>query len=374
MISQEESRSISENVTWGARKRMADGKISLPYGQFLGYEKGDDGLPKIVESEAATIRRIFRQYMEGKTPSMIGKLLEKDGIPAPGGGNTWQSATVRSILTNEKYKGHALMQKTYCANFLTKRMVKNTGQVQQYYVEDSHPAIISPDEFDMVQAEIERRKCLGRPGRCNSIFAGKIVCGDCGGLYGRKVWGSYKEDKNYRKEVYQCNEKYKGSKRCSTPHVTEEQIKDGFLVAFNKLMENRSGLIEDCRLVQATLCDTCAVDAEIAILRRELDAVSALARKDIAQTAKAAGGSDCGNSHLERFRQINEQITLLEADKVKRLAKAKALDRFVRDVESRPLVLKAFDEKLWLAVVDLVTVGVDGEMVFRFRNGKEIVA
>ena len=220
----------------------------------------------------------------------------------------------------------------------------------------------------MVQAEIERRKSLGRPGRCNSIFAGKIVCGECGGIYGRKVWGSYKNDKNYRKEVYQCNEKYKGSKRCSTHHVTEEQIKTGFLAAFNKLMENRSSLIEDCRLVQATLCDTGTIDAELVTLRRDLDVVSALARKDIAQTAKAASEPESCNTHLERFRQINEQITRLEADKVKRLAKSKALDRFVREVESRPLVLEAFDEKLWMAVVDQVTVGMDGEMGFRFRN------
>ena len=296
------------------------------------------------------------------------ELIETNGIPSPAGKKTWQTGVVQSILTNEKYKGHALMQKTYCVDFLTKKIVKNMGQVQQYYVEDSHPAIVSPDEFDMVQAEIERRKGLGRPGRCNSIFAGKIVCGDCGGLYGRKVWGSYKDDKNYRKEVYQCNEKYKGSKRCSTPHVTEEQIKTGFLVAFNKLMENRSGLIEDCRLVQATLCDSGTIDAELATLRRDLDVVSTLARKDIVQTARAAGDSDCSNDHLIRFRQINEQITLLEADKVKRLAKAKALDRFVREVESRSLVLQAFDEKLWLAVVDQVTVSVDGDMRFRFRN------
>ena len=74
---------------------------------------------------------------------------------------------------------------------------------------------------------------------------------------------------------------------------------------------------------------------------------------------------------MERFRQINEQITFLEADKVKRLAKAKALERFEREAENRPLVLDAFDEKLWLAVVDQVTVGMDGEMVFRFRNGLE---
>ena len=153
--------------------------------------------------------------------------------------------------------------------------------------------------------------------------------------------------------------------------MTEEQIKAGFLVAFSKLMENRSGLIEDCRLVQATLCDTGIIDAELVTLRRDLDVVSALARKDIAQTAKAAGESDCGTGHLERFRQINEQITFLEADKVKRLAKAKALERFEREAENRPLVLDAFDEKLWLAVVDQVTVGMDGEMVFRFRNGLE---
>lgn len=154
--------------------------------------------------------------------------------------------------------------------------------------------------------------------------------------------------------------------------MTEERIKAEFLVAFNKLMENRTGLIEDCRLVQATLCETGKIDAEIATLRRDLQVVSALARKEIAQTAKSAGDPDCGNGLLVRFRQINEQITLLEADKGKRLAKAKALERFVLEVGSKPLVLEAFDEKLWLAVVDQVTIGVDGKMVFRFRNGTDI--
>ena len=155
--------------------------------------------------------------------------------------------------------------------------------------------------------------------------------------------------------------------------MTKEQIKAGFLVAFNKLMENRSGLIEDCRFVQVTLCDTSTIDAEITTLRREMDVISALARKEIAHTAKVAGNQDCGNGHLERYRQINEQIALLETDKTKRLAKAKALERFVREVESRPLVLEAFDEKLWLAVVDQVTVGLDCEMVFRFNNDIDIV-
>lgn len=111
-------------------------------------------------------------------------------------------------------------------------MVKNTGQVQQYYVEDSHSAIVDPDEFDAVQAEIERRKSLGNIGRCGSPFSGKIVCGECGRWYGKKVWGSYKADKSYRREIYQCNGKYKGEQKCKTPFVTEDEVKDRFLTAF----------------------------------------------------------------------------------------------------------------------------------------------
>ena len=246
---------------------MADGKITLPYKQFLGYEKGKDGLPKIVEKEAAIVRRIFRQYLQGKTFSTIARMLEKDGIPAPAGGYMWQSATVRSILTNEKYKGPALIQKTYCADFLTKKMLKNTGQVQQYYVEDSHPAIIRPDEFDAAQAEYERRKALGKPGRCADLFTGKIICGECGGLYGRKVWGSYQNDKSRCRIIYRCDDKYKGEGNCTTRHLTEEQIKEGFVSAFNRLMEDRDRILEDCRMAQSLLCDTKAIDTELARLR-----------------------------------------------------------------------------------------------------------
>ena len=108
-LAQEESRSISENVTWGQRKRMADGKFTLPYAQFLGYKKGEDGLPTIILEEAEVIRLIFRLFMEGKTFSAIAKYLTDESIPTPAGKKKWQSASVRSILVNEKYKGDALL-------------------------------------------------------------------------------------------------------------------------------------------------------------------------------------------------------------------------------------------------------------------------
>ncbi len=182
-----ESRSISENVTWGQRKRFPDGKVSLPYGQFLGYEKGEDGLPKIVESEAKTVRLIYRLFLEGKTPSGIAKHLTENGVSTPSGKTKWQVSTVESILTNEKYKGDAILQKTFTVDFLTKRKKVNEGEVPQYYVENSHPAIIEPDVFDMVQFEIKRRKESGKCHSGSTCFSSKIICGECGNFYGSKV-------------------------------------------------------------------------------------------------------------------------------------------------------------------------------------------
>lgn len=141
-LAQEKSRSISENVTWGQRKRFSDGKVNIPYGQFLGYKKGADGLPEIVEEEAIIVRRIYRLFMEGKTQGTIARTLTAEGIPTPGGKTKWQPTVVTSILTNEKYKGAALLQKRFTVDFLQKKTKINEGEVPQYYVENSHPAII----------------------------------------------------------------------------------------------------------------------------------------------------------------------------------------------------------------------------------------
>ena len=177
-LAQEESRGISENVTWGKRKQMADGKVSLPYGQFLGYEKGEDGLPKVVEAEAEIVRLIYRLFIEGKTTSFIATHLMRLGVPSPGGKKTWQVSTVRSILRNEKYCGNALLQKKFTVNFLTKQMKKNEGEVPQFFVQGSHAPIIEPDEFDAVQAELERRHEIGRPMGCASLLSeiGRASC------------------------------------------------------------------------------------------------------------------------------------------------------------------------------------------------------
>ena len=173
-LAQEESRSISENVTWGMRKRFADGKVSMAYKQFLGYEKGPDGTPAVNEKEAEIVRLIYRLFLEGKTPFGIKEVLEAAAIPSPSGKSKWSVTTINSILRNEKYKGDALLQKSFTVDFLTKTMKPNRGELPSYYVKESHPPIISADEFDMVQAVIERRSRQGRGYSGNSLFSSKL--------------------------------------------------------------------------------------------------------------------------------------------------------------------------------------------------------
>jgi len=352
---------------------VADGKVSLPYGQFLGFEKGEDGLPQIVESEALIVRMIFRLFIDGKTPSAIARQLAEQAIPSPAGKKTWQVATIKSILGNEKYKGDALLQKKFTVDFLTKKQKANDGEVPQYYVQNSHPGIIEPDEFDAVQAEIERRKGLGRPSGCGSPFSAKIVCGDCGGFYGSKVWGS---NTKYRRVIWRCNEKYKGGKKCKTPHVTENDLKQRFLAAFNMLMGGREELIANCRLAQQVLCDCSEIEAELAELRREIEVVTELSRKAIYESAMVTVShdewSERNNSYLERHRKATQRVAEIEKLKRERQNKFFMLEGYVRGIESCALVLEEFDEKLWAVAVENVKVAPDEMLVFRFKDGKEI--
>ena len=140
-LAQEESRSISENVTWGRRKQFSDGKYSMNYSTFLGYKKGMDGLPAIDEDQAPIIRLIYLLYLEGYTIYSLKHFLDRIGIPSPQG-NKWHVSVIESILTNEKYKGDALLQKSITVDFLTKKRKLNEGEVASYYLEDAHPAIV----------------------------------------------------------------------------------------------------------------------------------------------------------------------------------------------------------------------------------------
>ena len=181
-------RSIAQEIGCApntVHNELRRGRVLLHNGKRLGYDKDF----QINEEQAKIVRLIYKLFLGGRSFYAITKELEKRGIKSPSGKDKRYISTVRSILTNEKYRGDALIQKEYTADFLDKTRRKNTGEIPQYYVEEHHEAIIPPDLFDFVQSEIKRREQNGKHSGV-SIFANKIKCGCCGGWYGAKVWHS----------------------------------------------------------------------------------------------------------------------------------------------------------------------------------------
>lgn len=223
-LAQEESRSISENVQWGIRKSFADGKVKVPYKRFLGYDRGNTKGAMVVNCEQAVIvRRIFRMYLQGYTARKIAKTLESEGVVSPGGLKHWRGATVLSILSNEKYKGDALLQKVFTVDYLQKKLKKNEGELPQYYVEGNHEAIISPRLFDYIQElKKQRNETYGNSYMGKELLQTKFVCGECGSLLRRR-------DRYYSNGTklfwWQCKtQTQKGVKNCNVKYVHEPLI------------------------------------------------------------------------------------------------------------------------------------------------------
>ncbi len=368
-LAQEESRSISENTTWGKRKQFAEGRTSVGYSAFLGYDKDF----KVNAEQAKVVKLIYKLFLGGRSFYAITKELEKRGIKSPSGKDKWYISTVRSILTNEKYRGDALIQKEYTADFLDKTRRKNTGEIPQYYVEEHHEAIIPPDLFEFVQSEIKRREQNGKHSGV-SIFANKIKCGCCGGWYGAKVWHS--TDK-YRRVIYRYNKKYahKG-KPCSTKHLMEEEIKQIFVKALNSLVEVKENVIAELRSLIDSVCQTGelleerdSVEQELGILAERLETlIRENARVAQDQTAYLKQENEIRARYLERqgnLEKLDEQIA-------ERESKRNTLEGMIQVVCGIDGEQVEFDEDLWSGLLNHICVQEDGQIVVVFKGGIEI--
>ena len=242
----------------------------------------------------------------------------------------------------------------------------------QYYVEHSHEPIITPEEFDKVQAEFDRRKRISRQYSGKSIFSSRIVCGDCGSYFVSKVWNSTSK---YRRVIWQCNGKFKGEHKCETPHLDENTIKAGFVAAVNTILDSKDSILEDCRLMQSTLTDCTGIDAEIESLLEEIDVVTELTKRCIAENSQTAQNQEeytaRYNGFVERYEKAKAQLEQLRATKAAREAKAEIIGAFMFEVQELD-ALTEFDEKLWLTIIDTVTVHANGQMTFKFQGGTEI--
>ena len=366
-LAQEESRSISENVTCGKRKRFADGKITMPYKSFLGYRKCADGRPEIVPEEAAIIQRIYREFLLGMSFNGIAKGLEADKIQSPRGKNTWRVSTIKSILSNEKYKGDALLQKRFTVDFLTKKQKINEGEVPQYYVENSHEGIVSDEIFEMVQYELERRK-TGKSGSSKHFLLGHIICECCGEAFTRKVWHSTTK---YRRYIWQCGKKYEGEEPCSTPHFTEDEIIDAFERMAKELVASKKDIITLCRETLIRILDTCKDKEKARQLEFELDQDY----MELGQELRVIGKTEHGKNEsydnaLAAYETKNRFLQELKArisDKDKRCFDGLQFADRLEDITDI-----SFSEDLWFSLIDHVSVPTGGKesLIFHLRSGE----
>ena len=388
-IAQEESRNISENVTWGMRKRFADGKVSMPYKQFMGYRRGKNGMPEIVEAEAQIIRTIFRRFLEGATPAIIARELNVTGIPCPSrksllGENEneaekarkktarWSPSTIESILTNEKYKGDAILQKTYCTDYIRKTFVVNDGsEIPKYYAQNSHPAIISAEVFDLTQMELGWRRSLKGSYSGKSCFASRIVCGDCGAFYGSKVWHSTDE---YRRTIWRCNNKYGGDAKCSTPHITQEELEKAFVSVMQKVISEKDAIFAICREVLDEVLDTSELDRSAMLLQEQTMLISARARRLVEENARVRRDQDEYQREYDALavehEKLSRQMQEVEAQKKDKADRRRQIEVFLRTLEEQEKCMR-FEPYAFVALVDKVIVGQPRTLEFIFRNGRK---
>ena len=253
-FAQAESESLSKNVAWGKAKSAEAGKVTFQYKKMLGYRKGADGQPEIVPEEAEVIKRIYHRYLDGCTLGQIKRELDEDNVPTAQGVEFWSPAIIHNILTNEKYIGDALLQKTYVTDCISKKVKKNQGERAMYYVENNHPAIISREMFDQVRNEMTRRsskrKVLQKSGKTElGKYSGKyaltelLVCGECGSPYKRVTWA-----RNGKKRiVWRCISRLEfGTKYChNSPTLDEEKLHQAIQEAINEFAQAGTEVKED---------------------------------------------------------------------------------------------------------------------------------
>lgn len=280
-FAQAESESISQNVKLGVRMGMKQGKVNFQYNKLLGYERGEDGKPKIVPEEAKTVVRIYKSYLMGMSLGQIQAELEAESIPTAYGIQGWSRQVIQNILTNEKYIGDALLQKTYTTDCITKVVRKNRGELPQYYVEGNHPAIISKELYNRVQEEMARRsnkrRIMQKNGKTeHGKYSGKyalserLVCGECGTAYKRCTWSR----NGVKRIVWRCVSRLEfGTKYCKkSPTIDEYKLHGAIVKAMNEILTDKDEIIETVKQsLRAALGGGSDEAAEAAVIQEQLD-------------------------------------------------------------------------------------------------------
>ena len=371
-FAQAESESMSGNIIWGKRQAMREGKVVMQYKHLYAYERGEDGNPKIIPEQAEVVRQIYKSFLAGRSVRMIKAELEAQGVPATQGGKSWSESVIRSILKNEKYCGDVLMQKTFSQDVISKKQIRNVGQLPMYLKRNNHEGIVSRDTYNAVRAEFARRNAGRAPSRklaptgrsCYSAkyaLTERLVCGECGTLYRRCVWTKQGE----KFAVWRCASRVDyGTKYChDSPTLREDALQAAILAALNDAMSQREVLVG--RIESAMRAELVSLPGEYlsaADIDRQLDGLN----QEFQALFRQTSGADY-LSHAEEFKRISDEMSALK--------EKRALNRRIRDavdiLNNGSPEITEWNESVVRQLVDTVKVLSANRIRVYLRGGME---
>ena len=384
-FAQGESESTSANIRWGKRQAMRDGKVTFPFKRLYGYQRGEDGKPEIIPEQAEVVRRIFQSYLLGQSVKQIRDELEAEQVPRPFEGKRWSVSTLQTILRNEKYCGDVLMQKTFVQDCISHKVIKNTGQLPMYLVQNNHAAIIDRHLYDRVKEEIARRTGTKAASQKNCVsgmacYSGKyalterLVCGECGTLYRRCTW----RRNGKTRIVWRCVSRLEyGTKYCkNSPTLDEAPLQNAILEAINIVMSRKDALVS--LVADGMRTETAPIPGEamsVGDIDRRLEALM----KETDRLLEDSDGADGIQSHAQQFKAIMDESAELKEKKDELLriqredviASTRIRDA-VQDMEDAPTRWDRWDESLIRQLVDTVEVLGPSRVKVYFKGGVQI--
>ena len=385
-FAQSESESISANVRWGIRQAMKEGKATIQYKYLYGYRKGDDGKPEIIPDRAEVVRKIYDLFLSGTPVRGIQEYLNANSVPNINGEPKWARSAIDSILTNEKYCGDVLLQKTYIDDCINKKVKKNTGQLPMYLVQNHHEGIISRETFDAAQVELSRRNAGRSPSKKNAptgrsrysskyALSDRMYCGECGTRYQRCTWRNRDGSKRI---VWRCVSRVDyGSKYChDSPTLDEEPLHRAVLAAINSAVKDKDNIVYNLKAaMEKELAPAAGQQLSLSEIDNRLEQLNTEFSKVLAEASESGDQA----AYSDRFRDIMQHQTELKAQRneIQRMlaesGKAAAhIEQCRQAAETTPSAITEWDEALIRQVVESVTVETGNEIIVALKSGASI--
>ena len=367
-LAQQESESLSKNVKMGLQFRYQNGEVQVNHNWFLGYTKDENGHLIIDEEQAVVVRRIFREYLQGASLKSIADGLMADGIPTATGNKKWRGDGIRKILTNEKYMGDALLQKTYTVDVLTKKRVSNNGIVPQYYVENNHESIIPRQLFMQVQEELLRRAHLKTEnGKTKRVYSSKyalssiVYCGKCGDLFRRVAWKA--RGASYNK--WRCASRIeKGPKEgCDADAISEVELQNAVVRAINKTLSGREQFLLQ---LQHNIEEVLNGDSTATL--EYIDQRMAKLQEKLVMCVNKNVEYDVIANEIDALREKKASVVTKDAEQEMLKKRIDEMRQFLQTQTNR---VTEYDEQMVRRLIEKITV-FDDKLIFEFKSGMTI--